>query len=145
MTPRVPPVDEHFADELTREVAYLYSAMFARAVPEELLRGYLRAHSQMSDLGELPPAELNTVRIIVERRLDALGIEPWVRKRKTRHALSAKLLLVCYLAECGGRHQGLVPAYRGRLVGWWTIVAASFRAVTRMLRGRVQMGRYGLV
>ena len=40
----------------------------------------MNAHSEIPDLHELNEIEGHTVLLIVERKLNFLGIEPWLRK-----------------------------------------------------------------
>jgi hypothetical protein len=131
---------------LQAEVCYLHRQLFHRAPNDGLVSAYLRVHADLPELHSLDPQQLHTVRTVVTRRLDALGIEPWLRdKSKKRHALSVKLLLLSYLAETDASH----PEYtrHGRVVQgvWACMLLTTLSAVFRLLRGRVQAARHGLV
>ena len=130
---------------LEREARYLHLALFGRPPPQSLVLLYLAAHLERVDLFDAPEHDMNALARIVARRLDATGIELRLRRRGRRHLLSRKLLLVSYIAECDGRHPeprrvpgGMLPAYAALLVN-------GLRAATRMLRGRFQAWRHGIV
>lgn len=136
------PPEEHTA--LAREAAYLHQQLLRRVAPAALVENYLRAHAELPELSEAHAAQLRTVRVIVERGLDALGIEPWLRTRRVRHMLTRKLLLLAYLTECDAGQ----PEFRHRSTGSWLawprMGCAVVIAGVSLLRGRMQIGRHGL-
>lgn len=127
---------------LRQEAEYLHRCLFRREASPPLVDGYLRAHAAMPELRAGCVEQMLTVRIIVVKRLDAVSIEPWLRGGRSRHALSAKLLLVAYLAECDGHHREFSRRSGG---GWFNIIHSGLLAGISLLRGRFQKARHGLV
>jgi hypothetical protein len=105
----------------------------------------VRAHADIPDLGTIDERELRTVQIIVAHRLDAVGIEPLLRGKGRRHALSAKLLLLAYLAECDARHPEFMRCATNGPKALVSMGSAALMAVFRLLRGHVQKAWHGLV
>jgi len=131
---------------LEAEVYFLHLSLFGRSAPKLLVDAYLRAHQDRVEFGDIPLKELISVRVIVENSLDACAIEPWLRRKKNRHALSQKLLLISYIANCAGQH----PEYRNSSAesvyrGWFKILVVGFISCLRLIRGRYLKVRYGLV
>lgn len=128
-----------------REVDYLHSLLFGRAANRTLVEAYLAVHSDLPDLMDADEEQRLAVREIVKSRLDALGIEPWLRTGHRRHLLSRKLLLISYLAECDAAH----PEFRRRNAGCFRAFLwlgfAGVLAAARLIRGRVQKVIRGLV
>jgi len=60
---------------------------------------YIEIHKQKKGLQNLPKSQLRSVYIVVNKKLNATAIEPWLRTKNTRHALSIKLSIITYLAE----------------------------------------------
>lgn len=132
-------------ETLCEEARYLHGRMFRRCPADNLVDAYVHAHTEIRDLRAIDERQLRTVQIIVARRLDAVGIEPWLRGKGIRHALSAKLLLLAYLAECDTRH---LEFMRGTTAGRIALVSmgrATIMAIFRLIRGYVQKAWHGLV
>ena len=129
--------------KLRQEVEYFYHCLFGGDAPPELIAYYLDAHEILLDLRDLPADQLRTVHDIVEKKLDAAAIEPWLRCKGSRHALSAKLLLIAYLVECGaGRQPG---QFQHISSGWVALVSAALGGFVGLLRGRYLKARHGLI
>ncbi len=132
-------------ETLCTEARYLHCCLFNRYPTDNFIDAYIRAHTDISDLRAIDARQLRTVSLIVVCNLDAVGIEPWLRIKVKRHALSAKLLLIAYLAECDVRHPEFVrhnPSGRLALV---SMGSAVLIAIFRLLRGRIQKAWHGLV
>lgn len=142
---RVPPHGMENRETLKREVEILHRQFFEFKAPYALVDEYVRAHTELPSFIKTDDCELRTVRIVVDRGLDALGIEPWLRSGLRRHLLSRKLLLIAYLAECDGDHPEFREVVQGRLCSFAILGGSSVRAVARLLRGRLQMALYGLL
>jgi hypothetical protein len=83
---------------------------------------------------------------IVQKHLDALGIEPWLRRGSaTRHLLSRKLLLIAYLAECDAEHLEFRLEIRGRLRSLVHLCCGALWAGWHLLKGRLQKALHGLL
>lgn len=132
-------------DALVREVEYLHALLFGRAPPPLLVDAYLRAHTLVPAFRNLDPLEQRTVATVVRLRLDALGIEVWLRRPRTRHALSAKLLAIAYLAECGGSHPEFARSWEDGAATAWHIPQYGLRGLFRLATGAIQKVRHGLV
>lgn len=130
---------------LCEEARYLHLRLFRRCSADSILDAYVRAHAEIPDLRAIDEQQLRTVRIIVARRLDAVGIEPWLRRKRTRHALSAKTLLLVYLAECDACHPEFSRRAADGRMALANMGCAALAALFRLLRGRVQKAWHGLV
>jgi len=127
------------------EARYLHWRLFSRDPPRDLINAYLRAHAEIPGLSAIDPRQLRTVALIVNRRLDAAGIEPWLRGGHHRHALSIKLSMLTYLAECDAGHPEFARLSAGRGRAPLSMGLAATSAVFVLLRGRMQMAWHGLV
>jgi hypothetical protein len=136
------PVD---ACNLSHEVQVLHQQFFRSPAPPALIDQYLRFHAESPTLVQATPQELRTVATIVHKRLDALGIEPWLRGSAQRHLLSRKLLLIAYLAECDAAHLGFRRAVSGRSHSCVQLCGAGVRGAWHLLTGRLQKAVYGLL
>ena len=112
---------------------------------QKLLDLYTQAHSELLNLALASDVELRTMRLVIERNLDALGIEPWLRSSSGRHLLSRKLLLIAYLAECDATHPEFRQAARSRAIGYVLLGQIGAVAIFRLLRGRIQKALHGLL
>ena len=130
---------------LTREVEVLHRQFFRRDAPHGLIEGYLRIHAELPDLVRANDDELRTMRIIIEKELDALGIEPWLRFGAERHLLSRKLLLTAYLAECDAAHLEFRQELKGRIRSLTHLCWSTALAAIHLLRGRLQKAFYELL
>ena len=130
---------------LTHEAEVLHRQFFHRDAPHKLIECYLRAHAELPDLAHASDDELRTVRVIIDKNLDALGIEPWLRAGPERHLLSRKLLLTAYLAECDAEHREFRQEVTGRVRGLVQLFWSSVRAAVQLLKGRFQKAMYGLL
>lgn len=131
--------------DLTREVEILHRQFFRREAPQKLIENYIKAHAELPDMARSSDSELRTVRMIIEKGLNAPGIEPWLRSGPERHLLSRKLLLLAYLAECDAAHPEFRQEVRGIVCSLaqlsWCIVLAAID----LLRGRLQKALYELL
>ncbi len=130
---------------LTREVEVLHRQFFLCDAPQGLINEYLRAHAELPDMTRASDSELRTVRVIIEKELDALGIEPWLRTGSERHLLSRKLLLTAYLAECDATHPEFRQEVNGRIHSLAHVCRTTALAAFHLLRGRLQKALYGLL
>ena len=130
---------------LSQEVQILHQQFFLNPAPPALIDRYLQFHTESSTLVEATPQELRTVATIVYKRLDALGIEPWLRGGEQRHLLSRKLLLIAYLGECDAAHLGFRQAAIGRLPSCVQLCGTAVRGAWHLLVGRLQKAMYGLL
>jgi hypothetical protein len=133
------------SEQLRDEAELLHRQFFHHAATDEFVSYYLKAHAEITDLSDANANEIRTVQLIRTRRLDAYGIEPWLRKGTRRHLLTRKLMLVAYLAECDGAHLSCRSVELGRGRAWLTLLVSGASGLIRLLRGRWQKTRYGLV
>ncbi len=133
------------ACNLSHEVQVLHQQFFRNPAPPALVGQYLRFHVVSPMLVQATPRELLTVATIVHKRLDALGIEPWLRGGVQRHLLSRKLLLIAYLGECDAAHRGFRRAVSGRMPSCLQLCGAGMLGAWHLLAGRLQKAIYGLL
>jgi hypothetical protein len=130
---------------LLHEVQVLHLQFFRCAAPKTLIDGYLRFHAESPNMVYATQDEHQTVATVVNKRLDALGIEPWLRGGSPRHLLSRKLLLIAYLAECDAAHPDYRQAVRGCLRSFLQLGSSALVGGWHLLKGRLQMVAYGLL
>jgi len=132
------------ATPLEKEAQYLYQQLFASLPSEMVVQDYVRAHSEIAALANPPVTQMRTLDVIVERGLDANGIEPFLRSGQSRHLLGKKMLLLAYLAQCSAARETQAPARNP----WWVLLEMS-ACVTAgaysLARGYYQKWRYGLL
>jgi hypothetical protein len=133
------------SEMLLEELRYLYALIFHRCPTNKILESYVRAHAEIVDFRDADKSQLKTVRIIVINRLDAIGIEPFFRGREIRHILSAKMLLLAYLAECEGTHSEFSHDNSCGHMALVSIFYAVIEATIHVMRGCIQKALYGLV
>lgn len=132
-------------EAMKQEVCYLHRCLFHRDPSSEIIDRYFRAHEEIKELRTAPPLQLGTVSIVVARQLDAMGIEPWLRGGTKRHILSAKLLLLSYLAESDASHSEFVRCSGGFARALTSMVFIMTSALFRLIHGRLQKTWYGLL
>lgn len=133
------------AGSMFEEVKYLHYQLFRRLPESNIIDYYIRAHTEIQELSKLNEQELQTVQFIVTHGLDAVGIEPWLRNKRLRHALSVKLLLLTYLAECDTKHSEFCRNNPSKKAAILQMGCAVFFAALRLIRGFTQKVRYGLI
>ena len=130
---------------LYEEAKYLHISMFGRYPSNNIFDYYVRAHAEILDLRVFDARQLKTVEAVVAHRLDAVGIEPWLRRKKIRHALSAKMLLIAYLAECDASHPEFSRCASNGRMALINMGCFVLNAGFGLLRGRIQKAWHGLV
>jgi len=129
---------------LTTEAKYLYFHFFQRIASNQFVKLYIKAHMESEWLMDLPQSELAQVRTILDKKLDAVAIEPWLRKSIRLHALSSKLLLVSYLSECDTMNQEYSRKYLSGSLSILKIITLSIKSFFRLMRGFLQKFFYGI-
>lgn len=132
-------------ESLCKEARYLHGRMFRSCPAANIVDAYVHAHTEIRDLRTLDERQLRTVQIIVAHHLDAVGIEPWLRDKGIRHALSTKLLLLAYLAECDTRHLEFMRGTSDGRIALVRMGRTTLMAIFRLICGYVQKAWYGLV
>ncbi len=130
---------------LTREAEVLHRQFFRREASLGFIDEYLRAHVELPDIWQASDNELRTVNIVIEKKLDALGIEPWLRTGSRRHLLSRKLLLIAYLAECDATHLEFRQEIIGRTRSFAQLCSSGALGIIRLSKGWIQKALYGLL
>ena len=119
--------------------------MFGRECASSIGEYYVRAHFEMFELRDAPDIQFSTVRAIVNKKLNAVLIEPWLRGGMRRHILSRKLLLISYLAECDADHPEYLN-FRGRnFLTMINFMLTGVRALLGLAYGWSVKSWYGLV
>lgn len=133
------------ACNLSREVEMWHLQFFRSPAPQRLIDGYIAFHAESPEIMRATDDEFRTIATIVQKQLDAIGIEPWLRGGGTRHLLSRKLLLIAYLAECDAEH----PLFRREIRGWLRslvhLCCCALWAGWHLLKGRLQKALYALL
>jgi hypothetical protein len=131
-------------DSLRTEAKYLYYQMFQRPSSSQFVELYVKAHIESESLMDLPQSELANVQTILQKKLDAVAIEPWLRKAMRLHALSSKLLLISYLSECDSMNQEYSRQHSSGSLSILKIIILSLKSFLRLTRGFLQKYFYGI-
>ena len=127
---------------LRLEAAHLYRCLFKRDLPDLLALHYIDAHESLSDEWKVTGDQAHTLQLIVENGLSATAVEPWLRRRGSHHIVSAKLLLLVHLDECGHRDAGIL---RNTRLGRFGLLLSVIRGGISLFYGLYLKKRYGLV
>ena len=134
-------------DNYLKKEAIVFSRQLFYCDPsEETINAYINAHATLYFLIPKNTSEINTVKIIIEKGLDATGIEYWLRGSGSRHILTCKLLLVSYLAECS---KDSSIGFRAESVGAFRSLASIVRVILKtpfvIVRGWIHKVAHDLV
>ena len=131
---------------LHEEGRYLYRCIFSRDPSFHILNAYINAHREMSELTAIKIEHYRTLRAIVKYRLDALGIEFWLRQKGKYHPLRTKTILLSYLSECDATHTEFSRfIFSNTIKSIFHIHFILFKTFFSCLRGGLQKIFYGLV
>lgn len=132
---------------MRREAIFFYEGLFKRCPNQKVVSNYVKAHLELPELRNLDKSELLSVRTIIQKQLNFIGIEPWLRSKNLtrRHALTVKMLLLMYLAECSGdsRVFSREPISLGTLFHLRLIFTGISSALV-MVHGLAQKKIYGI-
>jgi hypothetical protein len=129
---------------LENEAAYFFRGLFGGEAPQVIRTRYRNGHEYMFNAS--PEQELQTVRLLVEHRLDAEAVEVFLRRKDRPHILTLKMQLLVYLAELspdGYRMFVNEADARGRAA--LTIIGALARWPYKLFKGACLTWRYQLV
>ena len=132
-------------ESLEHEVNYLHCCLFGSPAPARLVNLYVNFNKEHFDIANVNFSDAHTVKTIIRMRLDAVGIELWLRRNGLRHLLSRKLMLIMYLAECDSAHPEFRVCASGPLLGYLAVVRALSKAVRHLFVGRLQIALYALL
>jgi len=131
-------------ENLEQEVNYFHYCLFDSPAPARLVNLYIEFNTDLADSVKVNSNDARTVSTIVMKRLDAVGIEFWLRRKGLRHQLSRKLMLIMYLAECDGEHLDFRVCISGPLGGYKAVVVGLSKAFMHLFVGRIQVALYAL-
>jgi len=132
-------------ENLEHEVDYLHYCLFGNPAPACLVNLYVEFNREHFDRVNINSNDARTVATIITMRLDAIGIEQWLRRKGERHLLSRKLMLIMYLAECDSVHPDFRVCMSGPFYGYIAVVLALSAAARRLFVGRIQIALYALL
>lgn len=132
-------------ENLEHEVNYFHCCLFGYPAPARLVNLYVDFNEEHFDRVSANSSDTRTVEIIIAKRLDAVGIEKWLRRKGLRHLLSRKLMLIMYLAECDSAHPDFRVCISGPFYGCIVVVRALSAAVRQLFVGRIQIALYALL
>lgn len=129
---------------LRAECTFFYRCMFGRDPTDRFIQYYLDVHTSRSEL--CTPEFLNnqSVKVIKHKKLNAVHIEPWLRKPGKNHPLSAKLLVITYVAECDATHSEFSRSATGIVLGKFHLFFRLVVAAFQLMHGYILVKRYGL-
>jgi len=132
-------------ENLEQEANYFHYCLFRCPAPERLINLYVQFNGEHSQNSRFDLNETRTIATIVRMRLDAVGIEHWLRRQGLRHLLSRKLLLIMYIAECDSMHPDFRVCVSGAVCGYMAVVSALVTGVKHLVVGRIQIALYALL
>jgi hypothetical protein len=129
---------------LTSECIFLYKCMFGRPPSGQFMQHYLDAHCARPELCSSSYLENATLQKLQAKNLNAVCIEPWLRRINQNHPLTAKLLLITYIAECDSRHPEFNRNTKGCLLGKCQLLLELVRGAVQLFYGYILVKLYGL-
>ena len=132
-------------ENLIHELEIFHYQFFSCVPPVVTVSAYIAAHRDKPELFYASESEIRTINIIVEKNINALGIEPWLRISSKRHLLSRKLLLISYLAECDAAHQDFRQESKGLFHSFIGIFFSLSLGAFLLVKGRIDISIYGLL
>jgi len=132
-------------ERLEHEVIYFHYCLFGNPAPARLINLYVEFNREHFDGVSVNSNDARTVAIIIKMRLDAVGIEHWLRRKGLRHLLSRKLMLIMYLAECDSAHPDFRVCITGPFYGYIAVARTLSAAVRHLFVGRIQIALYALL
>lgn len=130
-----------------RESRYFHKCLFNEEAEPRFVELYRAVHFEQADIFAASDHEIAGVARVVARRLDAVGIEPWLRRRSQRHLLSRKLMLATYLAEVDGQHLAKfeLQEQHSQCQLWCRMFVKIVGGVFRLIKGLTQAIRHDLL
>ena len=129
--------------ELMDEAVWFHHAMFASAPSSEFIRNYIDANLECGDLhSEI--GEVVIIRRLAKKKANVVVVEAALRRRKPRHLLTRKMTLVAYIAECDAAHLNVYNHSVSTFMFWGLFPFWGFRALFRLLCGKLLVVRYGI-
>lgn len=130
---------------LINELNHLHNCQFGRAPSSRIIDLYIKAHYEIPSLKEGSSKEFQTLHIINEKKINALLVEPLLRRGKKRHLLSKKILLVTYLAECDLEYSDFESVALGGARSFLQLFCICLGGVRGLVCGLYLRIRYDLV
>lgn len=124
------------------EATHFYKLLFRDSPTQEILKLYCEAHFYIPELVNAPSNQIETVQKVMSLKLNAVVIEPFLRKRVNRHILTSKLMLLIYFEESANCRKGFESRNRNNSVDLLFELTA---ATINMAKGIFFKIRYGLV
>lgn len=132
-------------DVLEKEVYHLHQSLFGRPPSASVVNHYFQAHIIMPEFHRIDDTEVQTVRTVIEKKLDAIVVEPWLRNKNRHHLLSKKIFLISYISECDAEHIEYNNHIENRFIYFAVMMFECVRASFNLAQGLYLKVRYGLV
>ena len=130
----------HF--KLSCEGYHLFRCLFDSDPPSGFIEYYIEVNEHLAKYNNFTDDELRTISLIVERKINATAVEPWLRRKKRRHILTAKLLIIVYWAESISLPN---KVFRSGESGKIVVILETLNSIKALLLGGLLKVRYGLV
>lgn len=128
--------------QLRNEIIFLFHVMFKRTPCDIIITSYINANQDLHLF--CTKEQYQSIEKICALKLNAVGIEPWLRTKADRHPLSSKLLLISYLEECTNAH-GFQNKHISRFSKFMTCFGAGLKSFFSLMQGFYQKRKYDLV
>ena len=129
---------------LFRESDFLHRAIFKSPITEKLALRYGEMHQHL--FLHVPFRLQESLRRIMEKRLDVEAVEVALRNKKSPHLLSQKMQALAYLAEATEGYYGyFVNESESRVPGFLTVAYQVLRTAYKKAKGKLLVWRYRLV
>lgn len=130
---------------LRKELIYLYYSMFRHRPDKVIISHYLSVHNTLLARNFYLDKRLDTVKIVVEHRLSAVGVEKCLRKKGKKHPLSVKMLLITYLYEVLSYPDTKSPYLKRMKYTYLHMMSLACRSFVAIFIGYRQKKKYGLL
>lgn len=130
-------------EQLEQEATYLHAAFFDDAGDNDTINRYVAVHEhfQMQDL----PQDRRLLDILQANNLDVEAVEYVLRLRNRNNALTRKVEILHYLAECQPQRSGdFINDKDERIIGWTRLFCAAGRMFFCLIYGSYLARKYDL-
>ena len=129
------------SEELIKEINYFYWLLYRNKPTEEVIKSYIKADEKFR---KNKNNEIFFIKIkeIVDKELEAIGIEFWERLLTNReNLLTKKLMVLVYLGECSSEDSRL----KNQKISLRSIIRLSGNGIKSIVIGLYQKLKYDLL
>ena len=129
------------SEELIKEINYFYWLLYRNKPTEEVTKSYIKADEKFRE-NKNNEIFFTKIKEIVDKELEAIGIEFWERLLGDReNLLTKKLMVLVYLGECSNEDSRL----KNQKISIRIIIRLSGNGIKSIVIGLYQKLKYDLL